>query len=444
MKDAILAMSWRLIPITDSVRKYQWLTLVCLLLLLAGTVVGIIVPAGPGWDFANFYDTGRRAAAGQIGDLYNPDSLINGEKPQGGLGFYGAPISALLYAPLSYFSPPWAMIVFKIQNTLACLAALALLYRHNRKFAEAAPAEQWQYAALFAAVSLLYQPFWTVYRVGGQTTPTVFLLLTLGLLGHVQSRLWLSAACMVAIVLIKPAFIFALVLLVFISGWRFFKATAVLLSLSILASVLILGWEAHEEFLGAMRRGSQTGYAWFYNSSLYVVAENLKLLAEPVGEQSSTLKIFMLGVKALVLATFGYLSWMSRARKWPRTWPLKWPDAARRHFDFLLAITFCLLISQTVWEHYLAALFPLLAYILAARRQFNAGALALVGAIILLAIGQNLILINFLRAHFSFDSRPELVLIGLFKSAPLLLTLIFLWRHYREMFKSYDASLWSS
>ncbi|MGH9854754.1 MAG: hypothetical protein ACREBD_33400, partial [Blastocatellia bacterium] len=87
--------------VTDPLRKYQRLTFVCLLLLLVGTVVGIMVPAGPGWDFANFYDTGRRVAAGQIGDLYNPDSLINGEKPQGGLGFYGAPISALLYAPLS-------------------------------------------------------------------------------------------------------------------------------------------------------------------------------------------------------------------------------------------------------------------------------------------------------------------------------------------------------
>ncbi len=416
-------------------RKYQWLTLICLSLILVGVVAGIIVPAGPGWDFANFYDTGRRVAVWQIVDLYNPESLIAGEQPQGRLGFYGAPISALLYAPLSLFSPPWAMVVFKIQNTLAYLAALALLYWHNRKFAESSLVAQWRFAAFFAAVSLLYQPFWTVYRVGGQSTPTVFLLLTLGLLAHVQSRLWLSAACMVAVMLIKPAFIFALALLVIISGWRFFKATAIWLALTGLASVVILGWSAHAEFLRAMLRGSQTGYPWFYNSSLYVVAENLKLLAEPVGEQGLGLKILALGVKAFVLATCGYLLWLSHSRK--RS------EAARRHFDFLLAIAFCLLISQTVWEHYLAALFPLLIYVIAARRQFGGAAMALVVAIILLSIGQNLIFVNFLRFNFSFDSRFDLTLIGLFKSAPLLLTLGFLCRYYREMLRSYDAPAWS-
>jgi hypothetical protein len=119
----------------DETRFYRRLTIALCMVILAGAIVGIIVPAGSGWDFANFFDTGRRMAAGQVLDLYRPDSLIAGEQPQGKLGFYGAPISALLYMPLSLFSPAWALIAFKVQNTIAYFAALGLLYWHNRQFA---------------------------------------------------------------------------------------------------------------------------------------------------------------------------------------------------------------------------------------------------------------------------------------------------------------------
>jgi hypothetical protein len=41
-------------------------------------ITGILVPAGLGWDFANFYDTGRRAAAGQLMNIYDPTTTIAG------------------------------------------------------------------------------------------------------------------------------------------------------------------------------------------------------------------------------------------------------------------------------------------------------------------------------------------------------------------------------
>jgi len=420
----------RLSQDSNACRKYIKLTFLCLLLLLAGTLVGIVVPAGPGWDFANFYDTGRRVAVWQISDLYHPDSLIAGEQPQGRLGFYGAPISALLYAPLSLFSPAWAMVVFKIQNTLAYFAALVLLYLHNRRFADPSPVAQWRFAALFAGLSLLYQPFWTIYRVGGQTTPTVFLLFTLAFLAYMRKRHWLSSALLVVAILIKPAFVFAVLLLSFISGWDYLRNTVVLLTAVGSVSILILGWDIHVEFLRLMLQSGKGGYPWFYNSSLYVVVENLKLLAKPAADPK-TVDSIALGVKLAALAFFGYLLWRSRASKWA--------DEARRHFYFMMASVFCLLISQTVWEHYLAILFLLLIYVVAASRHFSFGARALIGAIFALSIGQNLILVNFLRYNFNFDSRPELVLIGLFKSAPLLLTLIFLWSRRSELFESYSA-----
>src|SRR5215467_6445484 len=151
----------------ETLRTYTRLTALCIALILTGCIVGIVVPAGSGWDFANFYDTGRRAAAGHIQDIYHPDRLIKGEAPQGSMAFWGAPVSAWLYAPLSYVPPHWALVLFKIQNTLACYAALWLLYIHNRQFVDPTPVAQAKFAALFAFLSLLYQPLWTMYRVGG-------------------------------------------------------------------------------------------------------------------------------------------------------------------------------------------------------------------------------------------------------------------------------------
>lgn len=424
---------WNLTQSAQAVRLYRRLTMIFTALIVVAAVTGSIIPAGLGWDFANFYDTGRRVAVWQINDLYNPGSLINGAAPQGGLAFWGTPISALLYAPLGFLSAETALLFFKLQNTFALFAALWLLYSHNRKFAEPAGPGQWQFTALFAGLALLYQPFWSVYRVGGQTTPTVFLLLTMALIGHVRERLWLSSACVVAAILIKPAFVFALIPLSLVSGWKYLRNTAIILAGTGLASVVILGWQVHLQFLQVMLRGLKNAYPWFYNSSLYVTAENLKLLATPtVGPRVVGIPVLM--VKLLMLALFVYLIWQSRKQKLNAT--------ARRHFEFLMAVTFCLLVSQTVWEHYLSILFLLLAYVVAAYRHFSRSALWLIAAIFVLSLGQNLILINLLRSVHNFDSIPGLVFIGLFKSSPLLLTAIFLWRHWREFFNSYLGSGW--
>src|SRR5262249_59253704 len=110
-----------------------------------------------------------------------------------------------------------------IQNPLAYFAALLLLYVHPRRFAGDSPKAQSRFGALFAFLALIYQPFWTVYRVGGQTTPTIVFLLTVGLLTHTAGkRLW-TVLCLMAIVLIKPAFLPILGILVLVSGVRFLR-----------------------------------------------------------------------------------------------------------------------------------------------------------------------------------------------------------------------------
>jgi hypothetical protein len=159
----------------------------------------------------------------------------------------------------------------------------------------------------------------------------------------------------------------------------------------------------------------------------------MKLLSDTAG-QSGVLKLSAILAKLLSATLCVYLLVKSRTSGLSAR--------ANRHFGVLTAIAFCLLVSQTVWEHYLAVLFPMLAYIAASYRHFSRSALALAGAIFLMAAWQNLILINFLRANLAFDTSWELLLIGLCKSAPLWLTAVFLWRYRREFIGTYTAPAW--
>jgi hypothetical protein len=284
-----------------------------------GCFVGIVVPAGPGWDFANFYDTGRRVAAGEIQNIYNPDSLIGGEKPQGNMRFWSTPLSAVFYVPLSYFSPTWALVIFKIENTLAYFVALALLYFHYHNFAETTEVAQWRFAAAFTFLSLVYQPFWTVYRVGGQTTPTVFLLLTLALVSYTGGRLFVSALLLVLAAMIKPTFATVLLFLAAISGGRFLKHTVLIVLFAGLGSLWIMGWQIHVEFLGILRAGAQATFPWFYNSSLYVPIESLRSFAGPEswpGPVDTVATMLVAGVKVFILFTFVFIIKKSGSEQW--------------------------------------------------------------------------------------------------------------------------------
>ena len=85
--------------------RARGVTRVSLALLALGCALGIALPMGHEWDFANFYDTGRRVLAGQLADIYDASTLIAGEAPTNSLDFFGAPLSAFLYAPLALLPP---------------------------------------------------------------------------------------------------------------------------------------------------------------------------------------------------------------------------------------------------------------------------------------------------------------------------------------------------
>lgn len=417
----------------DAGRFYRRVTYFLLAIIVLAALVGIVVPAGLGWDFANFYDTGRRAAALQIADIYKPDTLIAGVKPQGAMPFWGAPISAFFYAPLSLFSPEVALFLFKFQNTAAYFLALWLLYPQLRRLVEPSPEAQWKFSALYAGAILVFQPFWAIYRIGGQSMPTVFLLLTIALVYHTKGRTDVSANSLFLALLIKPGFVFVLLPLCLVSGWKFLRSLAFTSIAVGVVSILLLGWDIHMEFLQVMVQGLKNAYPWLYNSSLYVQAENLRLLANPPVD-IRLLAVPMMLVKLAMVLLFGWFYWISRKELWSM--------AARLHFDFLMAVTFCLMFSQTVWEHYLTALFLLLIYLVTVARRFSFNALVLLGAIFFTSLMQNIIVVNVLNSHFRFDSIPELIAIGLLKSCPLWLTILFLILHQKEFFQSFSMPQW--
>ena len=102
------------------------------LVLAAGIVAGIVVPAGPGWDFANFYDAGHKILAGQIAGPIHPAALIEGRAPEGHLAYYGTPVSALLFAPLAWVPPSGGDGVFKSQGAIAILdRTMAAVFRQS-------------------------------------------------------------------------------------------------------------------------------------------------------------------------------------------------------------------------------------------------------------------------------------------------------------------------
>jgi hypothetical protein len=407
----------------------------CLAAAILAAIVGIAVPAGFGWDFANFYDTGRRAAAGQVADIYHPSSSIAGLAPQGGMTFWGAPVSAWFYAPLSLLPAGVALIVFKGAGTLCYAVGLLLLFRHAVTATNLLDDRRTWFAGAFALLILAYQPFWTMYRVGGQTTPAVFLLFILGLLSYEEDRPVATSVCLLLAVLIKPAMLFVPAFLALVSGRRFFLVIAGVFLAGGLASLVAVGVPIHREFFEMLREGSTKHSPWFFNSSLYILADVLRPISGSApafgADGAGMASLAGLALKAAVVGMFVAL--LLRFRR------TGLEGAARRRCLYLLAISFGLLISQVVWEHYLAILFIPLAYLVAASDRVPSGGRKLLATIFALSLLQNIILVEWFRQHVEISTHAGLLAVSLVKSGPLLLYLVWLMRYNGPMLTSFSS-----
>lgn len=394
--------------------------------LAAGIAAGIGVPSGTGWDFANFYDAGHKVAAGQMADLYTPDAPIEGKASEAKLPYWGTPLSAYLLAPLAWMPPRPALIVFKVENTAALLFGLWLLYRYNSRLAES----QSGYRAMFLVAALLFQPFWTVYRVGGQTTPTVFLAFVLGLICFTSGRLLTAAVCLVMAIAIKPAFVLMLFFLAAVAGLRFLACVAAAGAAAGGLSVLLAGWAVHQRFLE--RLSTSWISPWFFNSSLSVIFDNLRGIAGMQEAWYGPASLLVRGVAALAVVVG-----LVESRRYT------WPDHARRHFQFSMAIAFGLFLMPIVWEHYLSMLFIPLSYLLVFFHRLSRPAQAILAMIYGLCFLQNLVIVMWLRSHLPASHAMWLMIsTALFKSAPLLLFALLLYWQRRRVLETYGFKKW--
>jgi hypothetical protein len=408
---------------------------IALALLALGCVVGIAVPAGLGWDFANFYDTGRRVLAGQLADIYDASTPIAGQAPSTKLDFYGAPISAFLYAPMAALPPVAALTAFKLAGTSALWAALWLLWREGRARLGADPAALARYSARFAIAALLFQPFWTIYRVGGQTTPFAFLLLTLGLLAHLRERVAWASLCFGLAVLMKPAFLIAYGFLGLLAGPRFIGASLLHGAWLGALSLALCGWPLHEAFLAKMLANAGGVARWINNSAIWIVPNEIAWLLAPAGAAAVKLPgALVLPLQAAIVAGLGALAWWTHRAELPAP--------ARTHHHWALALTFALLFSQTAWEHYLAVLFLPVAFWLASWDDAPAAVRRGIAAFVVVSVAQNLVFTRTLATAIEGLGPAALAPALLLKVAPLLLMTWLLARHRDAWAATYRKVRW--
>lgn len=405
----------------ESIRRSRLIVRASIGILIVGCVAGIVVPAGINWDFGNFYDAGRRLLAGELQYLYLPRTPIRGLAPQSTQGFFGAPLSAFFYIPFAVLPAIPAMMLFKLQTALFNAAGLVLLYRHTRRFAAPGAEAQARFAAIFALASVIYQPLWTPFRTGGQTTGAVFFCLVLTAIAITQGRAMRAVVAFVLAVTIKPSLAIALVFFVLLAGWRYLRLAAIVGSAAALLSIATLGWQVHQNFLLFMIESLNHPAVWYYNSGLYTTFENLHWLA-PAGswpaEHVASLRQINTAVRVAVLALFMVVMWRSRAERLEAN--------ARNHFNFLMAIAFFCLTAQIIYEVYLSFLLIPLMYVMATKRLFSPMAGRLVTAIVALCLLQNIVWVDLFRHFVEMTTVPQLIAIGLFKSLPSLLLLWFI------------------
>ncbi len=408
---------------------------IALALLALGCVAGIAVPAGLGWDFANFYDTGRRVAAGQLGDIYDASTQIAGEAPSTKLDFYGAPLSAFLYAPMGLLPPQAALVAFKLAGTAALWAALWLLWREGRARVGSDAAALARYSARFAVAALLFQPFWTIYRVGGQTTPFAFLLLTAGLLAHLRGRVAWASLCFGLAVLMKPAFLIAYGFLGLLAGPRFIAASLVHGAWLGVLSLAVCGWPLHETFLAKMVANAGGIARWINNSAVWIVPNEIAWqLAPPDAAAVKLPRALVLPLQAAIVAGLGALAWWTRRAELPAP--------ARTHHHWALALTFALLFAQTAWEHYLAVLFLPVAFWLASWDDAPAAVRRGIATFVGVSVAQNLVFTRTLAGAIGGLGPAALAPALLLKVAPLLLMTWLLARHREAWAATYRKASW--
>ncbi len=417
-----------------SARTLNLLVFAELFMILAFAIVAIASGSGFHWDFANFYDAGSKALVGQYKDLYDPNTMIAGQDPQGGLTFVSPPISSFLYAPMALFDPYSAFVIFKLQSLIATFVALFLLYRSAIQLCNFDHLSKLRFTVLFLSVTIAFQPLWTIYIVGGQTTPVVFLLFVISLICQQRSKFILSSIALGLAIVIKPGFVFAAIALFLVSPKNFAFGLTSFGAIIGSISLLIFGWEVHTDFLTVILSEAKQWQPPQFNSGIYGW---LHAISTPGSERLTdngspwAISTVTLLIRLFIVALF--INLFRRLRfEGSHTDQISVPN-------FLLAISFALLMMPVVWAHYLTLLLVPLTYLLALRDRLDREAIIVISLIILFSIGQNLIFVLMLEQWFGIDSTLERLVVSLVKTTPLLLTLHLLIRRSKLILNAYNS-----
>jgi hypothetical protein len=206
-------------------------------------------------------------------------------------------------------------------------------------------------------------------------------------------------------------------------------------ALAALASLLLAGIVCHREFLELMLKSANTSVGWIYNSAATVAVENLRLLSDPHpmrAQRPLGLTRVVNGLRLLIGLLF--LAWAWRGR---RLHAFAAPGA-QRLLVFLSSLVFGMGLMPIVWEHYLSVLFLPLIYLLAISDSLPKGARVLTVTAFGLAAVQNLVVVQWLHAHWSMSTPADAMLSGLLKGGPLLLTIWLLVYYHRRLCVVFD------
>lgn len=390
----------------------------CLSIILAATIYGILDLRGLGLDFANFYDAGRKAVYGEFQSLYDPFAPINGEKPFGHMLYFGAPVTSYIFAPLGMLPPVQAAHSFMTIGAACIFLGLRLQYMRILQCVEQSAEQRATFFALFCFTAMLFQPFWTVYQVGGQTTPLIFLCFVLGLISYERSYFALTALLYVVIVLIKPAFVVGALLLFLISPWRFKVWSVACGAAAIGLSLALVGLQINLEFFDLMRtKSGELEGVPYYNSHMFAW---LQAVMVPIGQATEKvterLLLINLVLRSLVLIWIAMIIWRAAHSTMPKKSYLA--------MSFVMCMLASLVMSPVVWAHYLMLMFiPLvyvMAYLLGRGKSPTRAVRTLLALGILAAPLQNLRIFNQLIKILSPLSQGDVIGLTVAKSVVML------------------------
>ena len=305
-------------------------------------------------DFEAYYWAGRRLDAGGPADLaglYDSDARdpVSDRRIK---DFKNVPVVGAAFVPLSRLEYETAWKAWWIASALAFSGFLAAATLWIRGWLSPWPLP----ASAVVSAAVHYFPLRDAFDLG-QTTQLVTLLLFLGYVALARRSDRLAGVLLALAALVKvPLFLLGLLLLL-TRRWRALAAFAILVVLTVAASLLLYGPEVHRAFLGDVI-GPHAGSALTALNNQSLVAQLARLWGEdPLHSYRPSPLPALLAVARWMIVAAVLVAWI-RARRRPKD---RAPaDRAILDLDFVMALAVMPLLSPVFWIHYFLLSLPAL------------------------------------------------------------------------------------